>query len=1069
VAEHHFKLVTVVRELDDGSYLGEALNFPEVSRFASKRSAVHAALVASARKIVERIDALEIHRRHIGDTDPEVRAIDITFEPPSGSSALREPLPLTFHYVQWRHGPHYHLAYVPALQLQAMSHDAAGLDAALRAEIRTALIRMHAHTNVQVLTRCQSTIELRTSVLSVEADVTSPRERHRELLEGQKPDSVLEQVAMELPEEAVEVYEREVLVRRLAKPLAAKTSQSVLLVGPSGVGKTAIVRALAAERAGHQLGEYSFWTTSGSRLVAGMVGFGMWQQRCRELCEEAERTKAIVHFGGLIELMEVGRSENQSQGIASFLRPYMERSRVLAIAECTPEQLTVATREDPHLVQVFLRMDVEAGPAENDRAILTAVASDHEARRAAPITIEAVDGVERLHRRYASYSAHPGATLAFLDRLVRRHDHEPLDEASVIAAFTEETGLPRFMLDDATPLDLDETQAWFTSRVIGQPEAVKRVVDVIATAKAGLARPQRPIASLLFIGPTGVGKTEMAKALAERLFGDAGRLTRFDMSEYADPIAVERLNGGRFGQEGLLTSKVRDRPFSVVLFDELEKADPSFFDLLLQILGEARLTDGGGRVADFSNAVVIMTSNLGAEAVLKESLGFGTNDRASALRERFTHEVRAFFRPELVNRIDRVIAFSPLERSALIQIAKQQVDAVSKRDGIRGRGAELELEDDVPAFLAERGHDPRFGARPLRRAIERLLLAPLAAQLNEYTREVPVGARVAVDGDQLAIDARGVADDRKVTDRRADDLESARAATHLRRELDVAHRSPALRKLRNDVFRLQRLQASLATRSKRKRARPLDTSGLDRLPMLRKLAEDLGGVRTRACDLEEQILLAVYGAERIELDPQLAAVFDARAQWKSLILELMGVGLNSAHATAILMHGQSFALVALATAYVALLDGEPARLVEITRVRVEGEWKAERREVTSTAVIDFENPDFVAIAIELEAKNAYLRFSGEQGTHRFYARGKQHACFVSVPDWSPSALTVPGSLLARRQDVQPRLRRTYDLDRRTVEAPGESDSRFTGRELETSIAKSMNAALDASVRGFVAP
>src|SRR5262249_55468409 len=161
-----------------------------------------------------------------------------------------------------------------------------------------------------------------------------------------------------------------------------------------------------------------------------------------------------------------------------------------------------------------------------------------------------------------------------------------------------ETGLPRVLLDPDVPIDIAETKQWFAKRVIGQSEAVDLVVDLLATVKAGLTRPNRPIASLLFIGPTGVGKTEMAKALAEFLFGSKDRLTRFDMSEYADPLAVQRLAGTAFGAEGLLTAKVREQPFCVLLLDEFEKAHPAFFDLLLQALGEARLTGAGRRVAD---------------------------------------------------------------------------------------------------------------------------------------------------------------------------------------------------------------------------------------------------------------------------------------------------------------------------------------------------------------------------------------------------------------------------------------------------------------------------------------
>lgn len=269
-----------------------------------------------------------------------------------------------------------------------------------------------------------------------------------------------------------------------------------------------------------------------------------------------------------------------------------------------------------------------------------------------------------MHRRYATYSAYPGRPLRFLKNLLEDRSGKTITADDVTARFSEETGLPLFLLNDAVKLDLEDTQRWFGSQVIGQPEAVALIIDLLATVKAGLTRAGRPIASLMFIGPTGVGKTEMAKSLAEFLFQNRERMIRFDMSEYADPIAVNRLIGGIWGAAGLLTSKVREQPFVVLLLDEFEKAHPSFFDLLLQVLGEGRLTDSSGRLADFTNAVVIMTSNLGAETFKRSALGFRDGASAtSAARAHFLKEVRAFVRPEFFNRIDRIVPFAPLDEA----------------------------------------------------------------------------------------------------------------------------------------------------------------------------------------------------------------------------------------------------------------------------------------------------------------------------------------------------------------------------------------------------------------------
>ena len=1075
MAEHSFKLITVTQELENGTFLGEALYFPEISRLAGKRSAVHAALAACARAVVAKAEAIDVHRRHAPDEDPVTEAISIELAPPRGSIQLGSPIALDFHYVRWRHGNHHHLAFVPALELQVLAHDAAELESTLRSEIRTALIRHHAHTKLDILARCQRAIDVRTAILTVVTTRVPPRQRHRDREKPKAAQSVLTDVATMLPETRLgPAYEVDDLVSRLAKPIAAKVPSSVLLVGPSGVGKTALVNALSRARAAHGLGDTAFWSTSGSRLVAGMSGFGMWQQRCRELCEEAERTRAVIHFGDLIELMEVGRSENQSQGIASFLRSYLDRGRVVAIAECTPEQLTIASREDPHLVQVFQRLDIDEGTEARCRAIIDEAAKTLSQASGRAIGADALATVDRLHRRYATYSAYPGRPLAFLDRLMRLTEGTgPVTPAAVTAAFSQETGLPRFMLDDGTPLDLEGTQAWFHQRVVGQEEAVRRVVDVIATAKVGLARPRRPIASLLFIGPTGVGKTEMAKALAERLFGDPDRLTRFDMSEYADPIAVERLTGGRFGKEGLLTAKLRDRPFSVVLLDELEKAHASFFDLMLQVIGEARLTDGGGRVADFSNAVVIMTSNLGAEAVLKESLGFAGPDRAATLRERFTQEVSRFFRPELVNRIDRIVAFSPLDRGTLATIASHQVAAIASRDGMVRRGVQLEIPDDVTAYLAERGHDPRFGARPLRRAIERELLAPLATELNQFGRDVPLTATASLDSDGIKITAKGGLDDKRVHEQRAAGVDVATAATALRREIRAADRCPPIRQLRDDVFRLDRLRENLVKRwRKGHKTTTREQAQLDSLPALRSLRDRLAEDLAEACAIEEDGLTALYSEGALDRDQRIAKVDSLRGRWRSHVLDLMSIDQTSPGRVPLLVCGKSPAVQLLCGAYLALAEagGNERKISAVLRKRVKGDWTLDKIEVDEVDEIDIEDAAHIGVLIDVTAQHAQLRFGGERGTHRFYSRGKQHDCLVLTADCAPDDLEPPAALVFGRHYGWPALRRTYDLDRRVVRGAAEGDDRrFAGRAFHTALESSIERALAIAVEEFISP
>jgi ATP-dependent Clp protease ATP-binding subunit ClpC len=270
-------------------------------------------------------------------------------------------------------------------------------------------------------------------------------------------------------------------------------------------------------------------------------------------------------------------------------------------------------------------------------------------------------------------------------------------------------------------------------RVIGQDEAVHAVSESIRRARAGLKDPRRPIGSFVFLGPTGVGKTELAKALAEFMFDDEDAIVRLDMSEYMERFAVSRMIGappGYIGYEegGQLTEAVRRRPYRVILLDEIEKAHPDVFNILLQILEDGRLTDAAGRVVDFKNTVVIMTSNLGGQAVRSSApLGF-TNGAQTAdfarTREQMLSELRRAFRPELLNRIDEVVVFHPLTREQIERIVDLMLDRV--REQLRERNISLDATEAARALLATEGFDPQYGARPLRRTIQRLVENPIA-------------------------------------------------------------------------------------------------------------------------------------------------------------------------------------------------------------------------------------------------------------------------------------------------------------------------------------------------------
>ncbi|MEZ5300144.1 MAG: AAA family ATPase [Verrucomicrobiales bacterium] len=535
------------------------------------------------------------------------------------------------------------------------------------------------------------------------------------------------------------------LLAELREVVAGPRAQAALLVGPPGVGKTALVMELA--RAGGI--DRPIFQTGGARLVAGQTGFGMWQKRVRELVEEAREQKAILYLGSLFELMETGTYEGNAEGIASFLRPYFVRGELIAILEATPEQVPAIEKRDPKLLDGLRRIPVaEPDPAEA-RQIIEAFAR-HRGER---FTQAGIDRTIALHRRYASYSAFPGRPLRFMDRLLKdaAQADARLGEPAVNAAFSRETGLPMLLIDDATRLDPAEVRAWFGGRIAGQDAAADQMADTIAMIKAGLSRPEKPLASFFFAGPTGVGKTEMAKAIAEFFYGAKDRMIRFDMSEFGTPGSAARMAGGGAGGEGQLTAKVRAQPFGVILLDEIEKADAEVFDLLLQILGEGRLTDSAGRVADFTNAIIIMTSNLGARDFQRGAVGFrDPRESGAEAADHFSAAVKAQVRPELFNRIDQILPFLPLTRDAVAAIARREIALANARDGLCRRGIELRLSPGALRAVLDAGYDPAYGARPLKRALESLVLAPLAAELAKSPRDYCVAVAEMGEGSGAA-------------------------------------------------------------------------------------------------------------------------------------------------------------------------------------------------------------------------------------------------------------------------------------------------------------------------------
>ena len=877
-----WRLAALVQTLAGETLLAETLLFPGMSLLQTDLRRLRKTLGKRLRSYIKQLPPEHAWRCRLGEL-PQVRELEVEVPPVRKDHYRPNAVTLKLHYVQWQHGPapgalgaDAVIAYFPALQIEILAANEKELTAQLLPQVRSALSRQSTATHLRrlVLLDQRQSLDLRPLSLQVKLPTLKQAAVEKEEAAA-KEISILKQVGFDLTQtwtkrEREKTYERSSEVQRLAETLSGPLPRSVLLVGKSGVGKTAIVRELARLRHSLGLSDRPLWSTSGSRIVAGMTGFGMWQERCQKLLKEVARTHAIVHLDHLAELIEVGKGGGNQQGIASLLCPAIARGTLLAIAECTPQQIAAIEREDPQLLEAFVQLEIAESTPEQTRTILQQVASGTLEPTTQVIEPAALAVLDRLHRRYAAYSAAPGRPLRFLRNMLEdREEKHTITASEVTKTFSQETGLPLFMLDDAVSLDVERTRRWFQQRVIGQPQPVDLVVDLIASVKAGLARGGKPIASLLFIGPTGVGKTEMAKSLAEFLYQDPHRMIRFDMSEYAHPHAIERLIGGTFTTQGLLTQKVRDQPFMVVLLDEFEKAHPLFFDVLLQVLGEGRLTDGAGRVADFTSTVVIMTSNLGAESFRQANVGFsGERALAQHAERHFEQEVKNYLRPEMFNRLDRIVPFAPLDQRTINSIAQREIEHVIARDGIRLRNVNLTIEPAVIDQLAANGFDPRYGARPLKRAIERQLVAPLAEQLTRYAGDVIIDSAVKTSDGQVTIETSarpalskgafgGTADNNT--------LAIINEVVELRRKLQQLQQSGVILQSRNEIHRLRQFQKQERKRALKRGKEPKFQFSPQDAKALKheKLLQRVDRLAADVCALEELALLDLYAARPV--------------------------------------------------------------------------------------------------------------------------------------------------------------------------------------------------------------
>ncbi|PWU19998.1 MAG: hypothetical protein C5B48_13040, partial [Candidatus Rokuibacteriota bacterium] len=525
------------------------------------------------------------------------------------------------------------------------------------------------------------------------------------------------------------------VVEALEAILRSDGPRSVLVVGETGVGKTA-VSGEALSRLSSE--GWLVFEAEAAEVHAGQTYVGQLEGRVREIAEHASGKRVIWLLPRFENTLWAGQHSRSPRGLLDALLPFVEAGQLSILGEIEPSAFESLLLARPRLTAVFESLRLE--PLSPEETL--AVAVDWRDRVGVDVDERTISDAHDLAEHYLAGIAAPARLLRLLKAALAEAEREDRDEIRtehVIATLSKATGLPLHVVDPETPLDLEEVRRFFSERVIGQRDAVDCLVERIALAKANLTDPTRPLGVFLFVGPTGTGKTEIAKTLAEFLFGSADRLVRLDMSEFQTADSLDRLLADSTSNEDAATliSSVRAKPFSVVLLDEFEKAHRTVWSVFLQLFDDGRLTDHQGRTADFRQCVVILTSNHGAAVDSRTPLGFGGVEGPRFRPAQVERELSKAFRPELLNRLDRIVVFRPFQRDQVRALLERELSQVLERRGFRNRPWAVEWDEAALEFLAERGFSPELGARPLKRAVESYLLAPLAEAI--VSRAFPEG------------------------------------------------------------------------------------------------------------------------------------------------------------------------------------------------------------------------------------------------------------------------------------------------------------------------------------------
>ncbi|AHX75625.1 ATP-dependent Clp protease ATP-binding subunit [Streptococcus agalactiae] len=566
------------------------------------------------------------------------------------------------------------------------------------------------------------------------------------------------------------VIGRDKEISRMVQVLSRKTKNNPVLVGDAGVGKTALGYGLAQRIANgnipYELRDMRVLELDMMSVVAGTRFRGDFEERMNQIIADIEEDGHIILFiDELHTIMGSGSGIDSTLDAANILKPALARGTLRTVGATTQEEYQKHIEKDAALSRRFAKVLVEEPNLEDAYEILLGLKPAYEAFHNVTISDEAVMTAVKVAHRYLTSKNLPDSAIDLLDEasatvqmMIKKNapslltevdqaildddmksaskalkashkdkKHKPIavTEDHIMATLSRLSGIPVEKLTQADSKKYLNLEKELHKRVIGQDDAVTAISRVIRRNQSGIRTGKRPIGSFMFLGPTGVGKTELAKALAEVLFDDESALIRFDMSEYMEKFAASRLNGAPPGyvgydEGGELTEKVRNKPYSVLLFDEVEKAHPDIFNVLLQVLDDGVLTDSRGRKVDFSNTIIIMTSNLGATALRDDkTVGFGAKDIShdyTAMQKRIMEELKKTYRPEFINRIDEKVVFHSLSQDNMREVVKIMVKPLIL--ALKDKGMDLKFQPSALKHLAEDGYDIEMGARPLRRTIQ---------------------------------------------------------------------------------------------------------------------------------------------------------------------------------------------------------------------------------------------------------------------------------------------------------------------------------------------------------------